>query len=921
MAQKRSTYKTRKAPANQAPALKRSNGNGGKQGAGKGKNANDAHFLEKRSTSQDIAGAILVVIGLALVVLILAPTKAPVAAALYNLFTFAFGIGAILVPLALLIYAVSLFFQGIWEVTWRFALGLFTIVSAALGLITLLGTPTSTNVPSFLTLTNSVFAASHGGAWGGLLAWIFLSAFGAAISLVIFFGFIIVGIVICGFSITNFVQKWAEKTALKKEEKAASSTSGSRFLRFRRGAASEPASFIPVATPRADGLASAKTTKIAAPKTTYLGERKTSVLKRNPKTAEDINYAAFSDEALDGAAQPSAEKTFHPELTQFVEPTGAIASEGTEGTGAFAPAGSSKGASGGAVGGALADGSEGVLPGAQVAGAGVVDPGATGEGAAALVSAGIMGADGASEASKLKPRQGTPRADSFEDAVEKPAKKGVEKEKAAPEDVSLPPMGLLQSNPQSGLSTTNEKDLQKTATRLQNTLEEFGLRARVKGWVSGPLVTTFKIEMGEGERVNKITNLEDDIALALAATSVRIYAPIPGTSLVGIEIPNAKRTNVCLGDVLPYAEGGPLELAVGRDSEGHPHIVDLSKLPHLLVAGTTGSGKSVMLNAAIMSILMRATPDQVRFIMVDPKRVEFTCYTGLPHLYVPVVNEPKQAASALQWAVSEMERRLRIFERAGARDITAYNTLVGKGKLDPETEKMPYFVIVIDELADLMMVAGKEVESSIVRIAQLGRAAGIHLIVATQRPSADVVTGLIKANIDNRVALSVDNGTNSRIIIDQNGAEKLLGNGDMLIKLRGRNTPQRIQGCYVSDPEIEKAVNFISNQTQAEYHDEILTAVYPTGPAAGVAGGQSADEDDPLLWDAAQIVAKSRLGSTSGLQRTLRVGYARAGRIMDMLEAKGVVGPADGSKPREVLVSLEELEEMMNPQEASEEVI
>lgn len=488
------------------------------------------------------------------------------------------------------------------------------------------------------------------------------------------------------------------------------------------------------------------------------------------------------------------------------------------------------------------------------------------------------------------------------------------------ETYQLPPLSILRDNPDAGGAYAGEAELAATAERLQGTLEEFGLTSRVSGWIAGPSVTTFKISMGEGERVSKIVNLEDDIALSLAAKSVRIFAPIPGTSLVGIEIPNEKPQPVFLSDVLPYATGGPLDCAFGRDSEGRPIVVDLAGLPHLLVAGTTGSGKSVLLNAIIMSMLMRATPEQVRLIMVDPKRVEFTGYAGLPHLYVPVVTEPRQAASALQWGVSEMERRLKVFEHYKVRDIKTFNRNVDGDKyaeMDNPPKHMPYFVIVIDELADLMMVAGKDVESSIVRIAQLGRAAGIHLIVATQRPSADVVTGLIRANIDNRVALSVDNSINSRIILDQKGAEQLLGKGDMLVKLRGKK-PRRAQGCWVSDEEIEKTVEFIRGQVAADYHEDILTAVVPSTPGAPEGGGPK--EDDPLVWEAARIVVDSQLGSTSGLQRALSVGYARAGRIMDMLEAKGVVGPANGSKPRDVLLDADGLEELRAAEAAYEGV-
>ena len=336
-------------------------------------------------------------------------------------------------------------------------------------------------------------------------------------------------------------------------------------------------------------------------------------------------------------------------------------------------------------------------------------------------------------------------------------------------------------------------------------------------------------------------------------------------------------------------------------------------MPHLLIAGTTGSGKSVMINSIIMALLMRSLPEDVRLIMVDPKRVELSGYNGLPHLYVPVVTEPKQAASALQWAVSEMERRLKVFERIGVRKISTFNEKQAAGEFDHYDNppaKMPYLVIIIDELSDLMMVAGKDVEASIVRIAQLGRAAGIHLIVATQRPSSNVVTGLIKANITNRIAFNVATGIDSRVIIDQMGAEKLTGYGDMLFSKVDWGKPKRIQGCFVSDDEINGVVDFVKEQGAPDYHEEILSAVAPAAMSGGGGGGfynEAPTEEDPLLWDAAKIVVESQLGSTSGLQRRLKVGYARAGRIMDMLEEKGIVGPPDGSKPREVLYDEEGL--------------
>ncbi len=489
----------------------------------------------------------------------------------------------------------------------------------------------------------------------------------------------------------------------------------------------------------------------------------------------------------------------------------------------------------------------------------------------------------------------------------------------------LPPMSLLAVSPKKTKGAANsEEELQETAALLQETLEDFNIMAEVVGWVAGPTVTLFKVDLPAGVRVSRITALEDDIALALAAPGVRIFAPIPGTNYVGIEVPNRKRETVFLGDVLKNAKPGPLMVAIGEDVEGNSIIADLAKMPHLLIGGTTGSGKSVSINGMIMSILMRATPSEVRFIMIDPKRVEFTPYNGIPHLYVPVVTESKEAASALSWAVAEMERRLKVYSKVGARNINQYNAKVQEalnaaeaaqsaGEEPPENElaeasQMPYIVIVIDELADLMMNVGKEVEFSISRLAQLARAAGIHLIVATQRPSTNVVTGLIKANITNRIAFNVASGIDSRVILDTPGAENLIGLGDMLFSKPEYAKPQRIQGCYVSEDEINAVVSLLKEQGEPEYHTEILKTNLITLGASSPDGSDGGLDDDPLLWEAADIVVSSGLGSTSNIQRRLKVGYSRAGRIMDMLENKGIVGPPNGSKPREVLVDAMELE-------------
>ena len=485
----------------------------------------------------------------------------------------------------------------------------------------------------------------------------------------------------------------------------------------------------------------------------------------------------------------------------------------------------------------------------------------------------------------------------------------------------LPPMSLLAQG-DGKHSGASEEELAETAARLQETLEDFSIMAQVVGWVAGPTVTLFKVDLPAGVRVSRITALNDDIALALAAPGVRIFAPIPGTNYVGIEVPNRTRQTVLLSDVLESAGPGPLQIAIGKDVEGHAIVSDLAKMPHLLIGGTTGSGKSVSINAMIMSILMRATPAEVRFIMIDPKRVEFTPYNGIPHLYVPVVTEAREAASALSWGVAEMERRLKVFSKVGARNIGQYNAKVQaekvaaeeaarRGEEPPASElgdELPYIVIIIDELADLMMNVGKEVEFSISRIAQLARAAGIHLIVATQRPSTNVVTGLIKANITNRIAFNVASGIDSRVILDTPGAENLIGLGDLLLSKPEYAKPQRIQGCYVSEDEINAVVSMLKEQGEPEYHSEILSTNIVTLGSQSPDGDGGSSSDDPLVWEAADIVVSSGLGSTSNIQRRLKVGYARAGRIMDQLENKGVVGPANGSKPREVLVDAMELE-------------
>jgi len=478
----------------------------------------------------------------------------------------------------------------------------------------------------------------------------------------------------------------------------------------------------------------------------------------------------------------------------------------------------------------------------------------------------------------------------------------------AMEGFELPAMTILKRTTESAARhKATDNELRATANVISDTLATFDIPARVVSWMAGPTVTLYEVEIAKGVRLNRVTALADDLALSLAASTVRILAPIPGKALVGIEVPNVRRSSVTLGDVLTPADlGDPLSLAIGKDVAGDAVLADLAKMPHLLLGGTTGSGKSVAINSMLMSIIMRSTPSEVRLILIDPKRVELSLYNGVPHLYVPVVTEPKEAASALAWAVTEMERRLKVLQVAGARNIGSYNALVQSGKGPEGAAELPYLVIVIDELADLMMVAAKEVEDSICRIAQLARAAGIHLIVATQRPEANVVTGLIKANITNRIAFNVASAIDSRVVLDQPGAEKLVGLGDMLFSTPAWPKPKRIQGCFVSEDEIISVVDHLKSQSEPDYHEEILHL-----KVSSVGGGvDSGEDDDPLIWEAADIVVTSGLGSTSMLQRRLKVGYARAGRIMDMLEAKGVVGPPDGSKPREVNLDVEELESL-----------
>ena len=501
---------------------------------------------------------------------------------------------------------------------------------------------------------------------------------------------------------------------------------------------------------------------------------------------------------------------------------------------------------------------------------------------------------------------------------------------------TTPPESLLR---QGHARPVDPRRLDETQKILERTLEQFDVDAKVPRYTRGPTVTRYEVELGPATKVARVIGLSHDIAYALASPDVRIIAPIPGKSAIGIEVPNRDRELVTLGDILGTVKDGksnkddgrhPLTVALGKDIGGEPVLTNLAEMPHVLIAGSTGAGKSVCLNVLVTSLLMRNPPDEVRLILIDPKRVELTSYENVPHLITPVVTHPKRASEALAWAVREMELRLETLAIAGVRNIAAYNKAAKEGTLPPlpsaglddegrpdgtqERPTLPYIVIVIDELSDLMMIAPRDVEDAICRIAQMARAVGIHLVVATQRPSVDVVTGLIKANIPSRIAFMVASAQDSRVILDAGGADKLVGHGDMLYLPGGTSKPRRIQGAFITEKEVEAVVAYCKAQQQAAYQPGV------------VAEGRSASEDDdgdedPLLTQAMEIVVRSGLGSTSMLQSKMKVGFSRARRIMDQLEERGVVGPSEGSKPRDVLMTVEELKGLRGREETYGEIV
>ena len=809
----------------------------------------EPRILDDR-TRRDIVGVGFIILGIVLFIAAAAPAGAIVTDFLSESLHVVFGVGCYIMPFFLVAIGGAVLYRMQSErMSLRVTLGLSLILVALLGIIALF-TPTTGTGPA--ALFDRIALVTHGGYVGAALAWAGLTLFGPAISAILLIGVAIVGVIVIGFSISAFLEKVRARYDLDGE--GAASLIPDAFGSMRRGRGKPPLTTMAESADLPPAAHGAPTARIS------LGEQPR---RRSRGAAADT----VSDAAV--TRQLGAQKTDGLVPIQAPDPREV----------------------------------------AEVEDISAVEP------AAPMTR-------------KLGRRRQEAEVAEREAAKTKPVSKKTapKKKKEAPaqpiskDGFQLPPMNLLATGGARRGST--EEELRDVAAELQGTLEDFGVMASVVGWVEGPTVTLFKVDLPSGVRVSKVTNLTDDIALALAAPGVRIFAPIPGTNYVGIEVPNRNRQMVYLPDVLAAAGPGPLQVAIGEDVEGHAIVHDLAKMPHVLIAGTTGSGKSVEVNSMIMSILMRATPAEVRFIMVDPKRVEFAPYEGIPHLYVPVVTECREASSALSWAVAEMERRLKMFSKCGVRNIITFNEKARaaqaadeaaekRGEEPPENpygEPIPYIVIVIDELADLMMNVGKEVEFSISRIAQLARAAGIHLIIATQRPSTNVVTGLIKANITCRIGLTVASGIDSRVILDSTGAENLIGMGDMLLAKPEYPKPIRIQGPYIPDDEIAAVVAHLKSQGEPEYHSEILKTNVVTLGDSSPSGEGGSEADDPLLWEAADVVVSSDLGSTSNLQRRLKVGYARAGRIMDQLEEKGIVGPANGSRPREVLVDQMELE-------------
>lgn len=875
----------------------------------------------------DLIGIVIAVVAVVLLVILLLPSSAVGAQFISQALHLIFGQGAFLLPFLLLGWSATFFVrQRLTNSPLRLAIGLGVIYLALISIFAAM-TPQATSDP--LRIFDPVLLIHQGGYLGGAVAFALLSLIGQVPTMIILVGLILIGFVLIGLSITGLMD-WII-CSLKGRGKSKDEIPLPGALQQNLGGT-------------AAGAARGGSAYQMGPN----DPASTGAKGRNAKNGRHSagREALLQPTGVMGAAQ--LEDT-------LCRPSGGFANEEVT----FAGLGSTRrrlarDAGGGVVGASDSQGRTVLLS----------DDSGEGAQSSALSPEGSSGAQGETTLLAHAEKTGSGKGKKKKTSGSVGASGNAVRET----HYVLPNRQLLRISREKANTKAGAQELRATANRLQETMEEFRVDGEVVGWIAGPTVTLYKISLGEGVRLNRVTALQSDIQLALAAQAIRIVAPIPGTSLVGIEIPNAARNEVLLGDVLASARDSVLALAIGKDVEGESIVADLASMPHLLIGGTTGSGKSVAVNSIIMSILMRATPEEVRLIMIDPKRVELTLYNGIPHLYVPVVTDSGQAASALAWCVAEMDRRLKMFEKHTVKNIRQFNTRVAdnlekiaaadlaaaasaaasgddfegdsqgdsfdnnpgasagsaksassasqsafsvkdraSGEIDITVEQenlratLPYLVIVIDELADLMMMNGKEVEGAISRLAQLARAAGLHLVVATQRPSTNVITGLIKANIVNRIAFTVASGIDSRVILDTPGAEDLIGLGDMLFSRPEYSKPVRIQGCLVSEPEIETVVEYWRSQGETDYHEEILH----TSSGSSIGGGFSGDdslEDDPLLWDAAEIIVSAQLGSTSTLQRRLKVGYARAGRIMDMLEMKGVVGPPNGSKPREVLV-------------------
>ena len=818
----------------------------------------DQGFLDNE-TKRNIGGVCIIVLAIAIFVAVITQSNAVVTSIVSQALHLAFGIGSYLFPIFLVAIGVSFLYQSEREhVSGRVALGLLIVFIAILAILALFSPGSGEGHTDALFETDNL--VSLGGYVGAGIAWVGITLFGQVISIIVMVGLIVLSVFIIGFSINDFILTIQEKKAARAERR-----------REKRQASAQ--------------LPSASVQRAPVQPYFSFSSSDASVQKKPYTPATSLVGAGKKIKKPEGWVDPTLAE-LNGEDSQHAGVTSVLKESGKKSAGASSKKGSA---------------------------ASSVDFSAKTQLFSDPQLKDPEDVEVPQEDKPLTRKLGAKKTKDTEQSKKAAKKKTADSTTnlsvpAPQEGFELPDFAILQRSGSNTASDATEDELKETAELLQETLEDFGLSVQVKGWVAGPTVTLFKVALPSGVRVSRITVLSDDIALALAAPGVRIFAPIPGTNFVGIEVPNKKRQSVLLGDVLDAAPAGPLQMAIGKDVEGNKVVVDLAKAPHVLIGGTTGSGKSVGINSFIMSMLMRNTPSEVRMILIDPKRVEFTLYNGIPHLYIPVVEDPKDASAALNWGVTEMERRLKVFSSVGARNIGQFNTKVQSGELENEAT-MPYIVIVIDELADLMMNVGKEVEFAISRIAQLARAAGIHLIVATQRPSANVVTGLIKSNITTRMAFTVASGIDSRVILDTAGAENLTGYGDMLLAKPDLAKPVRIQGCYVSEDEINAVVEHLKSQGDPEYHSEILNVnIMSLGDTAPDGSGGKGGSDDPLIWEAADIVVSAGTASTSYIQRRLSVGYSRAGRIMDMLEEKGIVGPQNGSKARDVLVDAMELE-------------